>query len=1795
MRIKQLFLTLTLLFTMVQGTWAWYEYAYPEKTKPQLSQSTYKGVRNIVAIKTEAELAYVTQHFDEYSDYDGGKGWWELNYSLEADLDMGTSYSWLPLGRVSYFVTDFKGIFWGNGHTIKFKTWGWDGKYQGLFASIALDAWVIGVNVVCDIDTEYNYVGAIAGYNEGDIVNCTATANITANDIYYAGGIVGANCGTEKVDRNYGNIRECRVSGTIKGLKQSIAIGGIAGANGGNITNCWVSADVSSEHENSGWFASASVGGIAGEMAGYVVCCCMTGKVSNPKDKGVGGITGFLSGTTSGGIPGSENPGRVNIGGKITHGTFYGLIENNHSRVNDYFGDGKGVVSNENLHSDDLTDDATLNAYLNSFSGNDIYREALQYPFAINVNRSGPGRMVSSVSRTRPGKTVTLTPSGDVESLDIKDADGKKVDYTYSEENDTYSFVMPKRDVNVNVTLKQDSKWAATSGNKNDPYVIDSQKRWDMFVAYVNEGNDFFGKYIRLDTDVTVTETVGRRDNYPFNYPFSGTFLGNGHTITANISSSASGSGPNEQGVAPFHYIKGATIKDLTVTGSITSASYHTAGLVGFADGTNLSENCTVTATLRLNADYAGGIIGHGLSSATTIRGCVFAGTITGVDVYADNIGGIWGWSNSGTPVLENCIEIGTYNDVPSMHPIGLQGGAGTVTGCYYLNPQRDMPKNACTLSGTMRLYTAEPSNEIYKPMTINGTTYYVPCFIAVNDVYPYTGSDITIDEPTVTVLGTTLVKGTDYTCSINPATVKDKGVYELTFTGQGDYSGTKTVNIYVTEPDIAATNGTLTSGKWMVNDDVTFENRLNISGNVILHLAEGKTLHAKKGIELSSGNTLTIEGQGTLLIDQCEENKSGIGANEVGTLVINDGTINVTGGYSGAALGGDRENVSGGSITINGGKVTANGGHGAAGIGGGYKVGGYAQKGKGICGDIVINGGQVKVTGGETDNYRAPCIGPGGHYSINNGEPSGTLTLGWTSPEDFVEGYGYILDQATLSSITFVDGKQFLRDGTSTIATADAEGINGKIVPYVYGLPGGGTEENPYTISSSDDWNKFASGVYGGNDYSGKVVKLTADISVSQKVGTITGNVPGNAFCGTFLGDGHTITATISDTSNQGTALFCYAKKATIKDLTVAGTVNGGMHAAALVGFADAYLTIENCTATATVSGASHIGGILGHPLHTNITIRGCVFSGTMMGGGTAKGAIVGWLDYTECTLTDCLYLMPEGQSTAGLDFVRMDFASVTATNCYKTTEEGTYGTQVSATVPENEIYKKVTATDGNDYYMSCTVGNVVEGYQYTGGDIAVTAPTVTAGDGIVLTAGEDFTFTPATVKEIKDDTEEDDHYTLTVSGVEAKGYYGSKSFSFIVGSGNPVTSTTTTLDNGEYAVYGDITVNSRIVINGNVTLNLPSNKTLTAKKGIELAAGNSLTIKGAGTLVVKGCDDNKSGIGAESMGTLNIEGGWLTISGGMNAPGIGSDNAATPSGTLTLGWYYTDDYIDCSSYAVSNLSFAEGKQFVVEREQIIATTDNIGGQKIIPAVVLANIGDNTAALETHNQYGISVALNDRTIYLDGDWNTLCVPFELSLNRFGLEARTLTAASIEGTTLNLTFSDPVDKLEAGVPYIIKAVEKQAGYVSGPLYDLVNPVFHNVVIDKTTHNCVFGSGDTQVSFMGTYKSTAFDAEDRSILLMGGENKLYYPTTGAGIGAQRAYFKIGGDDNALLARRLTAFNIGFGDEQTGIVSISKESGSQGVANGWYTLDGRRLQGKPMKSGVYINNGRKIVIK
>ena len=244
---------------------------------------------------------------------------------------------------------------------------------------------------------------------------------------------------------------------------------------------------------------------------------------------------------------------------------------------------------------------------------------------------------------------------------------------------------------------------------------------------------------------------------------------------------------------------------------------------------------------------------------------------------------------------------------------------------------------------------------------------------------------------------------------------------------------------------------------------------------------------------------------------------------------------------------------------------------------------------------------------------------------------------------------------------------------------------------------------------------------------------------------------------------------------------------------------------------------------------------------------------------------------------------------------------------------------------------------------------------------------------------------------------------------------------------------------------------------------------------------------------------------------------------------------------------------------------------------------------------VCLDNIGNNSESISQNaGRQGLNVALKNRTLYKDGKWNTLCLPFDVTLSGSPLEgatARSLTTAKIEGSTLDLTFGDAVTELVAGTPYIIK-------WANGS--DIVSPVlFEGVTVSTDKHDYDTDGDNTttdeRVRFVGTYESSVFSAEDNSILLVGGSNTLFYPNERTGLGAQRAYFKIGAD-GALQARRLTSFNFNEGQNgTTGILTVGTKMEKAGEPDTWYTLDGMKLQGKPTKKGLYTINGKKFVIK
>lgn len=185
-------------------------------------------------------------------------------------------------------------------------------------------------------------------------------------------------------------------------------------------------------------------------------------------------------------------------------------------------------------------------------------------------------------------------------------------------------------------------------------------------------------------------------------------------------------------------------------------------------------------------------------------------------------------------------------------------------------------------------------------------------------------------------------------------------------------------------------------NGWYVVSGEVTIgkkeaPQRVTVSGDVHLILANDAKLTVNGGISVNAGNSLTVYAQpaendkttGSLTVENVEEGNAGIGGDvqqSGDTITINGGEITATGGTSGSGIGGGSKiNGSGGTITINGGEITANGGDNGAGIGGGSASSG---------GIITINGGTIATTGG---NLGAGIGGgdndSGGEITINGGD----------------------------------------------------------------------------------------------------------------------------------------------------------------------------------------------------------------------------------------------------------------------------------------------------------------------------------------------------------------------------------------------------------------------------------------------------------------------------------------------------------------------------------------------------------------------------------------------------------------------------------------------------------------------------------------------------------------------------------------------------------------------------------------------------------------------------------------
>lgn len=194
-------------------------------------------------------------------------------------------------------------------------------------------------------------------------------------------------------------------------------------------------------------------------------------------------------------------------------------------------------------------------------------------------------------------------------------------------------------------------------------------------------------------------------------------------------------------------------------------------------------------------------------------------------------------------------------------------------------------------------------------------------------------------------------------------------------------------------------------------------------------------------------------------------------------------------------------------------------------------------------------------------------------------------------------------------------------------------------------------SETNPYLLANVADWQAYAEAVNGGDNMSGKYVKLTADIGTEEAPVTTAIGTSSNPYCGNFDGNGKEVYVNLSSTSAIG--VFAYYRGGSISNLTVRGTIAytnttttdhstvGGVVGMILK---NATATITNCKNYATIQAPDNCsaGGIVGKN-NGGVTISGCTNYGNVNGGKLGKnnrsiGGIIGWINQVDTRIENCI-----------------------------------------------------------------------------------------------------------------------------------------------------------------------------------------------------------------------------------------------------------------------------------------------------------------------------------------------------------------------------------------------------------------------------------------------------------------------------------------------------------------------------------------------------------------------------
>src|SRR5574344_1895901 len=667
------------------------------------------------------------------------------NARLMADIDLSSicganvgtgGTNWMPIANIAAGYQDrtpkklYTGTFDGNNKTI-----------SGLY-----------------IHGDNSYYNALFRYNEGTIKNLTVDVDIDARDFDAA-----------IAYDNFGTISHCTSKGKIQGVTQ---VGGLVAINNGIIEYCTNEVAIIST-------LSARLGGIAELNIKEVKYCINKGTVSSTEGSMAGGIVANNGGTVSncanlatvsskgyaGGIIGNAN-GTINncyniadvtsLGG-IQDGEHYypsyagaiiGYVDGSITTTNCHYlstltlkrsdkdttlvgvGTGGTYETNTYAHTSDVFKSGTVARLLNGGDGTtekplSVWGQNLAttggdaHPVMMTDGNTNAVYCVTAGTMKLYGNTgnVITIPAATtsfvdekIYSGDYKDAAGKVVSGSYTV-------------AAADIALSQPVDDMANHKNATDSYYqISTPEQMKWLSYYVNATTDHAATNARLMNDIDLSSVCSNTagnwtpiGNY-YNTFYGGTFDGNGKAITNLYIAN-----PKTYFQGLFGCTKNSVIKNLSVSGNITSTAAHVGllvgrnigqiihcisagsasgnsnvgGIAGTCGGSSITQ-CVNKAELSSTSANIGGITGG--SGSSNVTDCFTEGTVKSSNSTTTNTAGIVGYiseSNFGTDDsnIKNCLNMGQVyvadvltKDYPILGKYITSSHISTLTNNYYLN-----------------------------------------------------------------------------------------------------------------------------------------------------------------------------------------------------------------------------------------------------------------------------------------------------------------------------------------------------------------------------------------------------------------------------------------------------------------------------------------------------------------------------------------------------------------------------------------------------------------------------------------------------------------------------------------------------------------------------------------------------------------------------------------------------------------------------------------------------------------------------------------------------------------------------------------------------------------------------------------------------------------------------------------------------------------------------------------------------------------------------------------------------